>query len=180
MSDNLKLGQLIEGEQQRDAVHVAVSPAIAGVKLYPGQHVSLLDGVAAPTGTPIGIVDPFLLMPVEAEKQFWLFLYPGSITSLRHDWTHPAFANPEVPKTALGAKDLSASEMWIRNYAERHCDGLGYDTLMQAAHDYVDHGDYLSQGGRFEGMYIDDEFWTHFAAITGKTCNGGSFFSCSC
>jgi hypothetical protein len=48
--------------------------------------------LAGPCDQPIGVVDPFLVKPVEPGQRFWLFLYPGSITGLRHVWSHPAFA----------------------------------------------------------------------------------------
>lgn len=92
-----QLGKVIEGPAGRDAIHVAVAPVVAGVFLEPGQHVGLFaDGTAKPTKPHIGIVDPFLTQPVEKGERFWLFLYPNTVTSLRHVWTHPAFA-PKAP-----------------------------------------------------------------------------------
>lgn len=92
------LGQLLPThEKQRDAVHVAIAPVTAAQPLSPGQHV----GFVAENGTEfvghspdlIGIVDPFLKQEVQTGERFWLFLYPGTVTSLRHVWTHPTFTS---------------------------------------------------------------------------------------
>lgn len=90
------LGSLIvDGERRRDAVHIAVAPVTASERLSPGQHVGFVsEGDVETVGvaeTPIGIVDPFLREPVQPGERFWLFLYPNTITGLRHVWTHPAF-----------------------------------------------------------------------------------------
>jgi hypothetical protein len=91
-------GRLIEkGEQRRDAIHVAIAPVTAAEHLQPGQHVGFVAGdnervQSLEYADCIGIVDPFLRQAVERGQRFWLFLYPNTITSLRHYWTHPAFA----------------------------------------------------------------------------------------
>lgn len=75
----------------RDAIHIAVIRRVAATTLYPGQHVDV-DGL--PNGNKtVGIVDPYLTTPVYPGSQFWLLLYPRSITGLRHVWTHPDFDN---------------------------------------------------------------------------------------
>lgn len=86
------IGNLVNGIAYRDAIHVAVVPVIADCKMWPGEHVGLLDnGKASAIEHKIGVVDPFLKEPVKAGDRFWLFLYPNTITDLRHVWTHPAF-----------------------------------------------------------------------------------------
>ncbi len=101
-----QLGRLIaEGEvARRDCVHVAIAPAYACMPLSPGGRVCLGSGSTENaldaehfTNLPaVGIVDPFLTQPVEIGQRFWIFLFPGTITGMRHLWSHPAFAR-KVP-----------------------------------------------------------------------------------
>lgn len=179
MSDanKLGLGQIIETEQQRDAIHIAVAPVIAGEKLSPGDHVGFLpDGrVGEAAAEKIGAVDPFLKKTVKAGERLWLFLYPGTISGLRHEWTHPAFKTPSY------RLDGPPSEQWLRDYADKM--GVDYDDLIQHARDYLDHSAYWIEGGRFEGEGVPDAFWTHFEVVTGRAVEESqrrSFFSCSC
>jgi hypothetical protein len=91
-----QLGQLINnGDRRRDAIHIAVAPVTAAKRLSPGWHVGLIEPgnleLVAPSESNIGVVDPFLTQDVEPGQRFWLFLYPGTITGLRHVWSHPAF-----------------------------------------------------------------------------------------
>ncbi len=88
------IGQLITGEAARDAIHVAVAPVVAGEDLNPGVRVGLhSDGKVYKECRVgyIGAVDPYLPEMVREGERFWLFLKPGSVTSLRHVWTHPSF-----------------------------------------------------------------------------------------
>lgn len=92
--ETLKLGEIIEpGEAvARDCIHVAVAPVVAGQLLSPGERVGFLDdGRVGICGNNIGIADPFLADDVQPGERFWIFLYPGTITGLRHMWSHEAF-----------------------------------------------------------------------------------------
>ena|SRR6185312_1356811 len=175
-----KLGHLFvaDGDADRDAIHVAVIPAIAQVFMKPGQHVAIKDGYAVPVppGEGVGVVDPFLTEYVEERERFWLCLYPGTITSLRHDWTHPAF-----PKVAPVSPAQGASEAWLQAFAQGV--GLSYEDLLQGAREWVNCGEYLNRGSLLEGEYVPEEFWHHFEVVTGTRVDEGSkesFFTCSC
>lgn len=167
---DIKIGSLIHEEVERDAIHVAIAPVAAGELLAPGARVKLSSGVAIKDAKDaIGIVDPFLNNWVKTGEKFWLFLYPGTITSLRHDWTHPAFG------------DRSKAEQWMKDFADEA--GLSVGRLIEAAKAYLEYDDYLCDEGRWEGFNTPDEFWGHFETMTGMAVpmdKRGNFFTCSC
>lgn len=99
---------------QRDAIHVAVIPAISGDNLNAGDEVKINDdGLAynVADGRGVGIVDPFLLKPVILGQRFWLFLMPNSITGMRHHWEHPMFPDGHEPRPATTAID--DARVWL-------------------------------------------------------------------
>lgn len=175
------IGHILDTPQQCDAVHMAIAPVVAGEDLDPGIHVGPLRGESyirygINTDKPIGIVDPFLQTTVSKGQAFWLFLYPGSIKSLRHDWTHtqkfsPFYGNYNVTAIHKIAADL----------------GVSYDELMNFADYWVEDTsrwpEYWCDGGRFEGVSLPKKFWDHYAKVRNTTVRDErrtSFFTCSC
>lgn len=104
----VNLGELIKNGQaaNRDAIHIAVVPVIAGETLQAGWHISLEDNkavIAKNRDVSIGVVDPFYNSPIKEGETFWLLIKPNSITDLRHHWSHPAFKDkPRLSKNFLG------------------------------------------------------------------------------
>ncbi len=178
------LGTIIDESAGRDAIHIAVEPVIAVHTLRPGDHVGRIDGGFGLCSNPIGIVDPFLKTYVTRGQRFWLFVYPRQITSLRHVWTHPEFPDAKVPevKATTDNDPKAESRRWIESYAASI--PVFYDELIRNAEYHLeDSGYYWSQGSRFDGVYLDDEFWDHYQVVTGTVVpedKRGSFFSCSC
>lgn len=228
------LGTIIGDDEHRDAIHLAVEPVEAGEWLVPGQDISLVNGKAFNrTGKHVGIVDPFLKEPIAPGQKFWLVVYPRMITSLRHVWTHPSFADvPEVavaqapfaqpaeegaapPKrtrtrkksnhavaheqliqarllqeerdaeTAAEAERVykrGQAEQWLRDYADTV--DADFDEMMSVAdshHSPDGWGDYLSDGVKWEGESVPEEFWEHYAIYKDvEYRHAGNFFSCSC
>src|SRR5262245_12646153 len=101
----IPIGRLVAAGEGRDAVHVAIAPTTAPCELWPGQHGDQHGTPEAPGVTPVGIVDPFLREPVLPGQRFWLLLYPNTVTSLRHEWTHPAFPTTSAAEVNLAIKD---------------------------------------------------------------------------
>jgi len=196
MSDQSKLGigQIITTEQFKDAIHVAVAPVEAGEKLSPGEYVAIRkDGTAmGPTDVDkeVGIVDPFLRRPVKTGETFWLFLIPGSITSLRHQWSHPAFQDAtepvtaqETPSTISREEHIEKSKDWIKAHAEEL--GLADWTMMEHAETWLESEDYQVQRGseHWRDSFQSTEFWHHYEVVTGKVVpedKKHSFYCCSC
>ncbi len=173
------LGPLIGDNEKRDAIHLAVEPAVAAVTLHPGQPVGFVEGGFGPSKKPLGIVDPFLKGSVYPGQRFWLILMPRQITSLRHVWSHPAF-DDEGESGSEKEKAIAYSAMTrIANDLGVEIEDLIDHATMYLESDYH----YWSEGGRFEGVYLPDEFWDHFEDYRGETIPSekrGSFFSCAC
>lgn len=101
VSDNIKqrpevwLGKPPREDDARDAIHIAVLPAVADGDFPPGARVGVVrkengEYHASRLLKAVGIVDPFLREPVKVGSKVWVLLFPYTITSLRHEWTHPA------------------------------------------------------------------------------------------
>lgn len=73
----------------RDATHVAMVATVAPSLMRGGTRVDR-DGNAATGEACVGIVDPFVSF-VKKGDLFWLCLFPGSVTGMRHAWKHPDF-----------------------------------------------------------------------------------------
>lgn len=175
------LGTYILGDEARDAIHLAVVPVVATEKVYPGQH---LTAEGKTVGETVGICDPFLPGPVSIGQAFWLVLYPRTITSLRHAWTHPAF--PEQVVVAAPVSEKSESEAWMRKWADEHVSadyyGDGEKVSTDAAYAFaLDAGREHNIGPYEEAReHIDGEWWGHWETITGERGDRDTYFSCAC
>ena len=105
MSD-VKLGTKLDPatDHVRDAVHVAILPVTADHELKPGQPVGLVSyysNVATADhhhmySDEIGVVDPFLKGNVQRGEKFYLCMYPNTVKSLRHNWSHDSFGDDDA------------------------------------------------------------------------------------
>lgn len=201
-----KLGKIIteDGpEIRRDAVHVAVIPMVAGEDLGAGDAVNITPGeapVAIRNDTydaqtlehdhrgSIGIVDPFLpggyKGSVKKGERFWLFIYPGQVTTLSHVWTHPAFPN-DGAAPAVAANDRQKSENWLRAYAMQYMrystPEEGYRKLLEQ----MESGTITYEGTDMHSrgdLQDADELRHHTEVVLGKRINYDDFeyFSCTC
>jgi hypothetical protein len=179
----VKLGKLIDETGQRDAIHVAIAPVVANESLEPGQHVGLNEEGKATNKTenPIGIVDPFLKERVPKGFRFYLCLYPNTVTSLRHHWSHYAFKEDSA---TANLDDLAKSELWLRMYAEKVNRYDKPDAAFVRLIEGLTTGEMYFKGSDLHGRYdIPDEDGLRFHAerYLNKEINFELFtFSCSC
>lgn len=174
MADQVpKLGGLIEGPETRDAIHIAVAPVIADERLLPGQRVKLANSrdnehVIAAATKAVGIIDPYLISPVEKDEKCWMFLMPNSIVGLRHNWDHPAFHTETTER--------EQAESWLRWYALSI--NRKYDSLMRGAFEYLEKDEHFDVP---LNEAVHDKFWDKFEIVTGckrPDDKDPDFFSC--
>lgn len=195
MSAQDNIGKLIDETEQRDAVHFALAPVYATVKLAPGQAIGFINGTqnAGPCSDPVGIVDPFLKHWVKPGERFWMFLFPNTITGLRHEWTHPAYTEAEklgrveaVTNALTGRDD---ARRWLQNFAEEW--GMDYEHMIQtAAHPKKgEYENYITANGTdlHSATELGDDhpkFWENLERLTGQRFDekhrGKIGWSCSC
>lgn len=156
-------------DQHRDAVHIAVMPVVAGEELQPGEKVRIKFGTtdvamsAEYNDDYVGLVDPFLKCQWEVKvgQKFWLWLRPGTITGLRHEWTHPVLDKKQEP--------VSESETWLRQFADKW--NFDYNEMLISA---VEVGGYITARGKdlHSAGELDpgdeDLFWQHIQTLTKK------------
>lgn len=194
-----QFGRLVPADfpDERDAIHIATAAVFATENLNPGDHVGFVtkdnDKMGRSEIAPLGIVDPFLPKPVKKGERFWVFLYPGTIQSLRHNWSHPSF---DVRQQLIRAIEETPAKKRMKTFAaslpeyacsygskdERH-DPISFEMLIDRATAFVNGGEYWSEGDRFEGQDLYDEFWDDFEELTGLKVpedDRYSFFDCSC
>lgn len=190
------LGTILAEDQGRDAVHLAAVAVRSAERLFRGQHIGLIGDrtVSANAGELVGIVDPFLSAAVLPGNWFWMLLYPRTITSLRHVWTHPTF--PEGAPAIANSREQS--EEWLRNFCNTH-DTPQYETVIAAlngqwpANTEGDEDFGFEWGGwdgdslHFRGIdahsAIPEEFWHHVEVVLGRKIEWekkAKHFTCGC
>ena len=173
------IGKIHDRDEHRDAIHIAVLPVEAGERLKPGEHVDVARGIATGTtaGNGVGIVDPFLTDHVQKGERFWLLVYPRTIQSLRHVWTHPSFPDePALPLPRMMSKERA--ETWLRVWCDT-ADAPPYEDLIATAL-RNDDPERLCFGTDCSGE-IPDEVWDRIEIVTGTSgLVRATYFSCAC
>ncbi len=170
------LGMIHKRFEKRDAIHLAVIPVECGASwLAPGQHVYIHEGKAheadcdmeivpgKPNPPAVGIVDPFLKENVVGGQRFWVVIYPRTIASLRHSWSHPDL--PDEVDLGISESAKAAAEKYLRAFADRN--DLDYFDLLDAAKNGYSVGPRDGGYPVDEGVSLNDEFWDSIEAVTG-------------
>lgn len=184
-----KLGTYIYGNipPMRDAVHIAIIPGKSNQGLKRADKILFNRQTGLWEKTPDrysdtswygidGIVDPFGQELVEAGKWFWVALMPNTILNLRHVWEHAS-----IPPENTSVDPKVAARNWLEGFADSV--DMDYNGLIWAAKNYLENGDYVVDGGKYEGLVMPEVFWDYYEIVTDTKVpqeERGHFFSCSC
>ena len=195
MSHDVKLGQILNGTEKRDAIHVAIAPVIAEATLRPGEPIGFTDaGDSEKVGgadkfskiKQVGIVDPFLKAPVKRGQRFYMFLLPNTVTGMRHEWIHPAFEEQEAEKVLAGINrlDNTPSVQWLTQHAKEF--EISYEELIEGGKVFLANGDMICLGFDTPTAAYEEAgtFWKHFEIVTGIKVpddqKAENIFRCAC
>ena len=175
------LGKPAPEGSARDAIHVAVVSVVAGgQRLRPGQriHIDGENAVAAVPGN--AIVDPWLIGHASPGTRVWAFMHPGTVTDLRHEWSHPDVGTEiaQKPQAEVQAFAEQAARNWIQKYISDHTGRSVEQTVEDAKAHVLDGSVWLEQGDQGAG-YIDSEpewwegggvvmFWECISILAGE------------
>lgn len=181
------LGTFLDAKAKRDAVHIALLPVVSSEEwLSAGYPIRIVYGTenevkSVPSRISQGVVDPFLTHIIKKGDRFWMFLNPGTIQGLRHEWHQPEIDNRIVP--------VNESEDWLRRFADKW--NFNYNEMISAAaspHE-DEYGNYITAQGkdlhsRAELGKDYELFWYHIQRLTAKTFDEEHkqklSWSCSC
>jgi hypothetical protein len=186
MEPNLLTGP--DFPQQRDAIHVAIIPVVAGENLDPGDKVVVTEGKAyREKGDYDGVVNPFYIGTTHSGRLFWLMLKPNTVRDMKHHWVSDKFP---IEKNDVTPED---SKVWLETYC-KHNDCPNLNVIIEAIKGTLDSSDreYYSWGAEYDSEYltffgwdahgkIPNEFWDHIENFIGeKVPYRSEYFSCSC
>lgn len=190
------LGTIIDETAGRDAIHLAVEPCVAGEKLLASDNIGRdADGrwTRRKRSEAIGIVDPFLEVPVKEGQMFWLVVYPRTITSLRHVWSHPNFDDAPTPVISKRDEEVKEAKKKISNYLKG--EGIntytyGYDDEDELTVDAFIRNAILAGEIGDSRIYMSTEAYGEIPReildlveiVAGKKLNfpSDTYFSCAC
>lgn len=179
--NELNIGQVIEGIYPlRDAIHIPVVQVICDEDhLDAGQRIALRAGTDLAYKEEYrstGVVDPYLDGSLMRGDKFWMFLFPGTVTGMVHQWKHPEFTHLEAS---------SPAEQWLRDFAERWA--MDFNELVteaggQGGNRWVTaHGHDLHKAEEIEDI---DDMYYHLEQYLGRRISPKQRremnWSCSC
>jgi hypothetical protein len=190
VSDTSNIGLIHNRPLPNDAIHIAIAQVVAGEPLKAGDRVGWLEGkegVVSKSDNPLGIIDPFLTQDVSKDCQCYLFLFPNTVTSLTHQWEHPAFnRNPERIKAARKWLDDNGEDKYEDGdycYGATNADRF-IDEFLEGKMNYYALGDDFSEKYNSNADGFRKKFWDNLEIVTGKMATKEQrqqeYFSCSC
>ena len=141
------LGTIPGDGEKRDAIHVAILPAIiSGTYPWPGDPVDIIVRenkyfAIQTNGKGVGVVDPFLNHDdIKLPTRVWILLHPNTITDMRHHWDHPRIPeiNPDAKLPAVNSAGKKKEIDFMNHFAAEV--GITYEDALAAGDQFVKSG----------------------------------------